>query len=218
MFTPLIICPLEIERAAAARIARGRGEVVRCGPGPGAVRALLAARGGAIVRDGRAVILFGVAGAMRPAARCVPIVRVIDARGQSWTPTLEFGDGVAGVELLGLDEPLFTLESKREWGERTSATLVDTESHALAEWAASHGVAWSVIRGVSDGPEETLPSTASRWVDVSGRARVGRVVLDLFAQPHLLGDVRRLARGSRAALDAAGESLDRALRALRKHA
>lgn len=220
----MVICPLEIERSAAATWSRGRATVMRCGPGPGAIRAFLAGLSGADSPRDRLFILFGVAGGLVDGVACSPVARVIDGEGGEWRAGVGFDDSASAstrvstsshvqlpVSLIGVNAIVGDPAAKRALHERTGAAMVDTESHIFAAWAAGRWQRWGVIRAVSDGPNETLPAALTRWVDDRGRARASRIAIDVISRPSLIGVARRVGRRTNEALSAAGAALDRLL-------
>ncbi len=218
MLPPIVICPLEIERSAAARRSRGRAAAVSCGPGPRAIGTFLAGLSEADAPRDRLFILFGVAGGLVDGVVCPRIARVIDGKGGAWSPGEAFrapapsGSSPASfVTLLGVTDVVGDPAAKRALHDRTGAALVDMESHVFAAWAVGRGQRWGVIRAVSDGPAESLPEELPRWVDERGRAKASRIVMDLVTRPALIGVARRVGRRTSAALAAAGAELDRVL-------
>jgi len=186
----VVVCPLEVERKAVARRVGDRCEVVRCGPGQWGVRDAVqrCADGGA-----GTLILAGLAGGLRDTDACPAVARVVDGHGRAWVPTF----GIAGgVTLLGVERALLTTEAKRGAAASSRAELVDCESHAFAASASALGLRWGVARAVQDGPGESLPAQCERWVGEDGRTRIGRVLLDLAANPGLIPTVRAMGRRS----------------------
>lgn len=215
----IIVCPLEIERRAVARAIRAarvnENLALLCsGPGPAAVRSTLekmqvgqsrAAAGPKRLLP-HVVILAGLAGGLesRDPGVVPRIGRVVDFAGNGWT-TWEGAAAGATAVLAGVDRAVNTPGEKRSLRERTGAALVDTESHAFADVCEAAGVAWCVVRGVSDGPDESLPVQASNWVDARGRTRAARVALDVLRRPALIGDLRRLGVASSRVLPLVGQ-------------
>jgi len=204
--TPIVVCPLELERASLARCGLDRlAQLVCTGPGPAAVEAWCA---GAAPRG--PVILAGLAGALAPAlapGHAGVVTSVIDTDGSRYTPTLAADaapvlGAVAVADAIVADDP-----ARAELARETGAALVDLESGAFARCAERAGWIWAVVRGISDGPGAPLPGQAAGWTDARGRTRTGRVVLDLAAAPSLLPDLLRLRRTSRAGLTAVAEVL-----------
>lgn len=220
----MVICPMEIERSAAARWSRGRAAVVCCGPGPREIGAFLRGLSGADTAIDRLFILFGVAGGLTHGVTCPPVARVIDGEGGEWRPSVGREHSASGstaassssrasspVTLIGVNEIVGDPAAKRALHERTGAAMVDTESHVFAAWAAGRVQRWAIIRAVSDGPSESLPAAMTRWVDQRGRVRASRLALDVITRPALIGIARRVGRRTNDALSAAGAALDRLL-------
>ncbi len=200
----MVLCPLEIERRAASAAAAGRARVVRTGPGASAVARAVEA---VDFRSIRLVVLFGVAGGLEETPGAVVAAEVIDgATGERWTPPA--GD-YGGVVVVGVAAPIGTVEGKRALAARTGAAIVDCESHGFARACSERGVRWMIVRGVSDGPGDTLPACAAAWVRDDGRTDARRVAADLLRRPALIMPVARLGRATRAAIAAAGDRLDR---------
>ncbi len=173
------------------------------GPGPNCMRRTLNQ-----VPSGsfRRIILFGVAGGLCETEPSPEISYVVNpTTGERWTSPLSSS---SGATVAGVDTPLLTPTDKRAMHERTNAQLVDTESHVFAAHCTSHHWNWAIIRGVSDGPDESLPACVGGWVGDDGRTRAGRVARDLLMRPALLQRVRRLGRSTSRALDAASVRLD----------
>lgn len=192
----VILCPLAIERKAAAAVARSRADVVQTGPGAPAVRAALERLVSERAHDDATLILFGVAGGLAPCDTAI-VSCVIDGNtGERFVSPLSHD----GATVVGVDEPALSIEEKRRLHHRTGAALVDMESHALARFCQLRNLQWLVVRGVSDGPDETLPAESLRWINPHGGVRPGRVLLDIALRPSLIPDLRRLNRRTNEAL------------------
>lgn len=201
----IVLCPLAVEargiRSELADVAR----VEVAGPGPARIREAVERWGG----QAELIVLTGLAGGLRvPTGALVVAKRVIDERGRSWTPTHvsppEHGGGITTGVVIGCDRVHGSVRAKEDLSASSGADIVDTESHAFASACVAKGVGWSVCRAVSDGPEESLPLCAPRWVDESGRSLAGRVLLDVVRGRASIGEVRRLARASRAGVSSLG--------------
>jgi len=191
---------MEIERAAVHRAMRGRGvqsvELIRSGIGKHAVvatldRACRAAPTGF-------VILAGACGALRTVDDVPNIARVVDESGRAWTGA--FGMDPDGVTLIAVDRIISSPQAKRQLAESSGASIVDMEAHAFAAACERIGVAWSIVRGVSDAPDETLPERVLEWISPDGRTRTLRAVMDLARRPSLIPHMRAVLARSRRVL------------------
>jgi hypothetical protein len=89
--------------------------------------------------------------------------------------------------------------------------LVDMESAAFARVAEAAGWNWRVIRGISDGYNETLPDGVEQWTSANGRTRIGAVLGSLARRPlrlpTLVPQLLALGRRSGAAMQAVEDAL-----------
>ncbi len=106
---------------------------------------------------------------------------------------------------------LLTPAAKRAWAEHSPADLVDLESAAFARIAVEKGWDWGIVRGVSDGPDTTLPGGIDTWVDGQGRSRPGRVLRAVLGGRVGVGQLARLRTQGIAAMTAAAVVLQRML-------
>ena len=213
-----VICPLEFERSQLAHAAKARGWVLYCcGPGRAGIE-----RWTASVRlpTGTQVVLAGVAGGLRPTAvpgtAVVPSI-IVDEHGREWPVPARMGSGEAGapprraVRCLSADYVLQTPAAKQVAAERFDADLVDMESAAFASVAEAAGWNWRVIRGISDGYNETLPDGVEQWTSANGQTRIGAVLASLARRPMrlptLVPQLLALARRSGAAMQAVEHAL-----------
>lgn len=124
-----------------------------------------------------------------------------------------------GVTLIGVDEIIATPADKSRLAERTGAAIVDMESHAFIEacerLARESGVDvhWSIVRGVSDTPDETLPAEVLNWIDGDGNTRTLRAVRDLALRPRLVPHMVDVLRRSQRVLPLVGERVVEVCRA-----
>ncbi|MBX3407636.1 MAG: hypothetical protein KF869_12830 [Phycisphaeraceae bacterium] len=196
----VVLCPMQIEHKAVSRELRRAGlsrvPVVQTGIGREAILRALARE---MERHGSGAlyVLAGACGGLAATADVPPVARVIDEHGGVWRPC-SAPDGGAGVTLIGVDRIVATPAEKQSLAERTGAAIVDMETHAFAAECEHRGAAWSVVRGVSDTPEETLPPEVLGWVRPDGGTRAVRAAIDLARRPslvpHIVGVVRRANR------------------------
>ena len=193
-----VFCPMEIERKAVERALRKASlrdvRVVQTGIGKDAVvRALAAAAAGA--RAGDLFVLAGACGGLAVSEDVPGIAAVTSEHGGRWTP--RFAD-LKGVTLIAVDRIVATPADKQRLAAETGAKIVDMETHAFAAECERRGLAWTVVRGVSDTPEETLPAEVIGWVKPDGGTRAVRAAMDLARKPslvpHIIGVVRRANR------------------------
>lgn len=202
-----IVCPLEFERSALRRLAAERGwNLACCGPGAAAVAAWARRYG---PPAGSTVVLAGVAGSLRPSVppgEAVEISSVVDAEA-----AIEFVPRrlteLPRVRCIAVQAPLATVEAKREEAARNRADIVDMESAAFAREAIPRQWRWSVIRGISDGADESLPPGVEHWTDDRGKTRLLRVAGSLARRPWMVREVTQLGARSFLAMDAVQRAL-----------
>ncbi len=149
------------------------------------------------------VILAGACGALRPVDDVPAIARVIDEHGHEWSSGL--GMVASGRTLVAVDRVVSTPTDKRTLADQTGACIVDMESHAFAAACERLGLPWAVVRGVSDTPDETLPSEVLNWIAPDGRTRAGRAVLDMARKPWLIPHIAAVLKRSRRVLPQVGQ-------------
>lgn len=228
--TPVVLCPLEAEgravRAALDRAGLDRIPVRLTGVGAAAAEAAVDAL------DPRAplVVMAGIGGGLAEGPPVVVARRVVDERGGRWEspsrvdrdaaagPPGAAGTGSAwggGMTVLGVDRIISTPAEKRRLHEQTGAVVVDMESHGLARACARRPrLPWAVVRGVSDGHDETIPERLVRWFDPRGRLILRRLAGDLAVRPWLAPSLVRLGRRSRRVLPLVGERVASLVREL----
>ncbi|MFM1822245.1 MAG: Nicotinate-nucleotide adenylyltransferase [Planctomycetota bacterium] len=212
--TPLVFCPLGFERRAFMRF--GKLPVVTTGPGADAIRHAFAQRDRWPIHTPRLVLLLGLAGALDDdlhAGTAVFATHVTrDGGGELRSALWHRGCSLEGssafapgrtpecLRIAETEAPATTPAEKTALRTATGAHLVDTESHAFAECATAAGIAWVVVRGISDGAGDTLPPEVADFVDARGETRPLRVLGAIARRPALLGELARLARRSRTAM------------------
>ena len=204
----LVVCPLRFERRALERAGLGRlCTLASCGPGADA-----AGRWASLQTPTGAVILCGLAGSLDlrfalGTAHTVSSVLVDDRT--RLTPSMTAPDGPV-VSSPG--RTLTSVEAKREWAARTGSDLVDLESAAFARVAEENRWRWAIVRGVSDGPDTTLPADIDTWVDAIGRTRPVRVARAVLRGRVSPGRLMRLRTDGSAAMSAAAAVIERMLK------
>lgn len=186
-----------VDAAAAAR-------VVQVGVGPGAD---FGARWSRALRPGDAVILAGVAGALDSSCRggCAYWAdAVVDEEGRRWIPPVS---GLASAMLAGRDRVISTPPLRRAEHERTGACMVDCESSSFARIASARGWRWGVLRGISDGADDTLPSWMPQLLRRDGSIDAGAIAGALMGRPLRALDLVRSGIAAGRAMRAVNERL-----------
>lgn len=200
---------MDVEAKWLRGIAHARADLRICGVGPQRITDLLRT----LPEDTPAVLLAGVAGGLRDTTIAPRIRAVLDIDRRTHTPhwTTPWIPGSEECILLGSDTVACTPADKHALRERTGADLIDCETHALATWAEASGVAWGVLRGISDGPDAHLPSEVIGWLDDTGRTRTGTALAGILRKPSLLPTLLHLMRGTNLAMRALSDPFSRLL-------
>ncbi|MCH8152972.1 MAG: hypothetical protein IH830_11450 [Planctomycetes bacterium] len=205
---PIIVSPLEFERRALRRAGLGhRCRLFCCGPGSRAIQHW-AASVTLVAPATQPVILAGLAGSLRKTymTRSAHLIStVIGDDGRRWAPSfgspLQMTNRSASI-IASSPTTLTTPIAKRAFADRSGADLVDRESAAFAEAATQRGWRWAIVRGVSDGLQETLPPQIDDWIDQTGRAKASAVLGGILRHPGVVRDIGRLRRDGLAAMQA----------------
>lgn len=203
---------LVVGMSSEAKIARGPGVEVVVSAGNGA---LLRERLKAYSRENvRAVLSFGVAGALEPTSRTGDLFLSgqVVTPGAAWNtdPALEkaitAAARAAGVKVrhetdLGEDGVGGT-SSKDRWKlhVRSGADLVDNESHIAAAFAAHEGLPFGVVRTISDEFTWELPPAALIPLRPDGSPDGAAILKSVAEHPGQIGMLIKLAVGENKAL------------------
>jgi len=180
--------------ALEARIAAGPDvEVVCSGGDPRRLRALLEALPS---RRYRAIISFGISGALDPALRPGDVVVATQVKASADTVPLaaslarvlteglrRFGKATTTAPVAGADAPVIEAACKAALRRQTGAAAVDMETHVAASFAASAGVPVGAVRVISDPAERSLPPLAAGAVRPDGRIDLPAVWRSLARNP-----------------------------------
>lgn len=118
--------------------------------------------------------------------------------------------GTDGVDLVGVDRIISTPADKSALAAASGASIVDMESHAFIERCERIAersrlqLDWSIVRGVSDTPKETLPPRVLSWVNAAGNARGVVAARDMVLRPNLIPRVLGVVRRSNRVLPKVG--------------
>ncbi len=102
--------------------------------------------------------------------------------------------------MVSSNEVVATSTEKRRIFEETNAIATDMESGALAQVAIEAGVAFAIIRAVSDPVDHTLPPAARDSLTPEGHIDYGAVIMALLRDPRQLPDLIRTGQQNNLAL------------------
>ena len=179
----------------------------------------------------RAVVSFGLAGALDPALRVGDLVvpqavcslsphagdrtspsnvatvptspDLPTAWGETATPGLAIASRGA---IAGVDVPVLTVEGKRTLRDATGAVAVDMESHVAAAWAARHDLPFAVLRVVSDPADGSIPPAAVAAMREDGGIDAGAALRSILREPSQIPALIRVARDGAKAFRALGRA------------
>lgn len=160
-------------------------------------------------RDGaRAILSFGVAGALDPAFKAGDLVCASDvlAKGErfqthpQWTARIEAAlPHVTRARVLGSDLPIVTAPDKAHAFRATGCAIVDMESGVAARVAQDFNLPFAVLRAISDEADCDVPSAALAGMAADGRTDVVAVLRALGKDPQQIRALLKLAWSAKAA-------------------
>jgi nucleoside phosphorylase len=159
------------------------------------------------------VILAGLAGALDPkmksgSAHVITAVMDDEGRPAPCSHLAEVGlSAQAACVIVSASTSVTSPQEKHALFQRTGANLVDLESQAFMTFAQQAGWRWLIIRGVSDGAEESLPRNIDQWVDQRGRNCAGTIARSIILNPALLLRLPRLRRSGLQAMSQVAEMI-----------
>jgi adenosylhomocysteine nucleosidase len=176
-----------------ADIAAGDGVTTMCsGADPARLRKLLAEID---PRNFRAVISFGLAGGLDPALSPgdLLIADEIVAGTKSWRANPDFSatlqsklsanEKILRGRFAGADAVVMTPQSKTTLRNATNASVVDTETHIVAEFAERAKLPWGALRAVCDPASRALPPLATQGLKPDGGIDFAATLKSLARDP-----------------------------------
>lgn len=147
----------------------------------------------------RALLSFGIAGALDPALRPGTLLAAseIMVDGQV-LPARLIPTGVQQARLLGARQIAQSAAEKAALFASTGAAAVDMESGAMALVANRHALPFGAIRAICDPADTSLPPAATAALE-DGSIRFSRVLWSLARRPWQLRSLLRLSRDARRA-------------------
>ena len=190
-----------------AKLLRGRCEVVVAGSGNSTLAAKIEA---AIDRGARAMLSFGICGALSPEPGVGSVVvgtETVCGGGrwradEAWSKAMAKGCGAMIGAVAGTDSVLLTEDSKAALHRQTGALAADMESHIMARFASQRGLPFAVLRAVSDDARTALPPAAAFGLNKDGEIDYSAVMLSLLDEPFQWRALMSSARGTNTALKA----------------
>jgi hopanoid-associated phosphorylase len=163
-----------------------------------------------------AVVSFGIAGALDEELEVGDLrvaTRVVSGE-QAWRADLGMRsalrlrlDGVGGLEFeetvfLGNDELTgVDAEANRVLHRGSGASVVDMESHLVAEFAQRSGLPFAAIRAISDTAHQELPAAALLPLLPDGSGDWKAVLNSVLWQPSQIPDLWKMVKGFNAAME-----------------
>ena len=165
----------------------------------------------------RAVVSFGIAGALDPSLKVGDLILAhsvldgsdrlpvaVDLR-EGWARHLrETGAAFHEMPIAGVDIPLLIPADKAALRASSGADAVDMESHVAAAFAARHGLPFGAIRVVSDRADHVLPPAAGTAMRPDGSVDVLGVLGSLARDPGQIPALIATARDAAVAFRALG--------------
>lgn len=157
---------------------------------------------GFVKAGAKALISFGIAGGLTddvPVGKLVLADKVFSDKGAIFhtdtTSRKRLLDALKAeldpvvAPMISLSYPLSTEEEKRGGHRETGALGVDMESFGVARAAKEMGVPFLVIRSISDGASDLLPSFVVPAMGPGGKIKLGPVMKSLITHPGEIPDV-----------------------------
>jgi hopanoid-associated phosphorylase len=195
--------------AQEARLARRAGLRPVIGAGN---FALLAERLGQVDEDIKAVVSFGIAGALAPLLKAgdVVVAETVVTENERHTCDAAWSQVLLAklpraccASIAGSDVVAAHVNAKRAIFAATGGHAVDMESHIAARFAKARGLPFVVLRAIADESDHALPPAALEPLKPNGKPKLTAVLGSLATDPMQLGELIYL-----------GHETGRAMRAL----
>ncbi|MDR3508376.1 MAG: hypothetical protein P4L64_10810 [Caulobacteraceae bacterium] len=153
------------------------------------------------------LLSFGVCGALAPGLKAGDLILgdAVIAGSERWTTNADWTarlaaalPGAQRADVAASDAMIGSVADKEALYRATGAKVVDMESHIAARIAARHGLAFAVVRAVSDAADHTLPAAALAGLRPDGQPDITAVLWSLAKNPAQLPALLRTAREAEA--------------------
>jgi adenosylhomocysteine nucleosidase len=163
------------------------------------------------------VVVVGVAGGLSPTVRVgdlvIPAAAVDRETRAEYTPA-SFGDAPRAGKVATGDR-LEIGDDEKRWLLDHGVVAVDMETSAVAAVCQGRGVPWAAFRGISDRADDgSVDQAVANLSKPDGTANVQALVKFAVTHPGRLTQLNKLAKGFRAAIDAAAGATEAAIRGL----
>lgn len=188
-----------------AKLLRGLCDVIVAGSDNATLAAKLE---GAIDRGARAILSFGICGALSPelVVGSVVVGTEVVFQNERWRADEGWSNALARTcdattGLVGGSNSVLLMEAaKADLRQQTGAVAADMESHIVARVAGERGLPFAVLRAVSDAAHHTLPPAAAFGLNKEGKVDYSAVMLSLLDEPSQWRALIRTARDTNTAM------------------
>jgi hopanoid-associated phosphorylase len=171
----------------------------------------------AIDSGARAILSFGICGALSPELSIGTVIvgTEVVCQNERWRADESWSDAIARQcsattgAVVGSDSVVLTPDSKTVLHQQTGAIVADMESHIIARVASARGLPFAVLRVVSDSAHHALPPAAAFGLNTAGRIDYSAVMLSLLDEPSQWRALIRAARDTNTAIKALLRCLER---------
>jgi adenosylhomocysteine nucleosidase len=190
------------------RLHRIPGAVV-VAAGMGASRATMAVEAALRVSDTEMLVSIGLAGACIPGLKIGTVLDanlVVDARtGERFESAARPAPGSASITLATIESIAGVAEKKR-LRETYGASMVDMEAATVARLARAHGLAFRVLKAISDEHDFEL-AALNQFADQRGQFRTAAFAFHTAVRPALWKTTMHLGRASAEAIRALDQAV-----------
>ncbi|WP_432800150.1 hypothetical protein [Poriferisphaera sp. WC338] len=141
------------------------------------------------------ILLLGVSGGLDPALTGGEVMianKLTDASGHTidlkYDPFVQYAIEHTNLphnaHFFMANEIIATPAQKQFKHQQTGAHAVDMESYEVAQLAQQFGLPCIIMRGISDGPNDTLIKASLTWIKPDGKLNFGKIASYILTHPH----------------------------------